>query len=162
VESPCDAGACAQRSARRSLFSGFCAGRRGIRRLGALRQINLTAKDSIVFDRQPKSTNVPFNNASSAEFDTAAGYDVALHVSLNEYIASREIGSNVCVRANGEAALGESYGSLDAPVYDQIFSTLYFATNDDGFANPSRTIIGCHGLIPSRISKSWSAQQSAY
>jgi hypothetical protein len=135
----------AERGARPSQLLGFRAGGRSVRSLGSLRQINLAAENSIVFNGKAKRPDIALNYASSPQFDTAAGHDVALYLALDQNIASSQIRGDVCVRPYRQAALGQRHRSFDSSVDDQVLSALYFPTNYNGFTNPSRTIFGCHG-----------------
>jgi hypothetical protein len=119
-------------------------------RFSALREVHLTAKDCVVLNRETQCVNVAFHHASSAELDPSTSHDVAVDFALDEHVTRPEVSGNACTRANRQAALGEGYGSFDTPVDHQIFPALHFSTNDDGLANSSRTIFGCHESIPSR------------
>jgi hypothetical protein len=122
--------------------------RGGFRCFGTLGKVDFAAEDRIVFNRKPQRTHIAFNGATRPQFDAAAGYDVSVDLPLNQYVPSRKVRGNVCAWADGEPALGQSYGSFDTPIDDQVFRAFDFPTNDDGLAYPSRTIFGCHGSIP--------------
>jgi hypothetical protein len=126
---------------------GLCAGWRGVCGLGSLGEVDLAAENSVVFDGETESAHIPFNDAASPELDATACDDIALHLPLNENVPGCEVSGYVCARPDREPAFGQGHGSLNTTVNNQIFSALNFATNDNGFANPSRTIFGCHGSI---------------
>ena len=115
---------------------------------GALGKVYLAAEDGIVFDRKPQRAHIPFDRTTGPQLDTTAGNDIAMDLALNQNVPGREVRGNVCAWADGESALGQSYGSFDTPVDDQVFRAFNFPTNDDGLADPSRTIFGCHESIP--------------
>ena len=68
----------ASRCTRRSLILGLRARGRGIRSLGALREVYLAPENGVVFDGKTECSNITFDDAARAKLDPSGRDDIAL------------------------------------------------------------------------------------
>src|SRR6185437_9825827 len=105
--------------------------------------------DGIVFDSEAKGTNIALNGAAGAQLDTASRHHIALHAALDEDVLSGEIGGDIGTGTDGEAVFCETDGAFHAAIDDEVFTSLHFTVNDDGFADARGGIFHWHSLVPS-------------
>jgi hypothetical protein len=71
---------------------------------GPLSQVNLAAKNGVVFHREAKRVNISFNHTACSQLDPPGRDNVALKLTHDQDILCREICGDVRIRSYGETA----------------------------------------------------------